>query len=221
MQRLTKNPFTWPCLEPSTWLMMNCEWCYIMSALEKKWKAREFSLLSFSYRAQLRSTDNGPAGEEDVPVGALREPRAHLSHCSHHSGLGCPFAGLSPLLYPTRTYLSIYFTHGWTDAESKGEMVIVLKEEVPVKQRQESTFSPLRALQRPPPTLLQPATGLHGVPWLASRALTLQGGGMNVIKTSLVSASSGKLTVLKEWNPQEHRLKARVFLRLACTVWLA
>lgn len=82
-------------------------------------------------------------------------------------------------------------------------MVIALKEEAPVKQRQESTFSPLRALQRPtplatplPPALLQLATGLHGVPWLASRALTLQGGRMNVIKTSLVSASSGKLIVL-------------------------
>lgn len=54
--------------------MMNCEWSYIMSALEKRLKAREFSLLSFSYRAQLRSTDNGPTGEEDAPVGTLREP---------------------------------------------------------------------------------------------------------------------------------------------------
>lgn len=83
-------------------------------------------------------------------------------------------------------------------------MVIALKEEAPVKRRQESTFSP-RGLckgHRPhpqhPPTLLQPATGLHGVPWLAPWALTLQGGGMNVIKTSLVSAYSGKLIVLKE-----------------------
>lgn len=172
MQRLTKNPFTCPCLEPSTWLMMNCEWSYIMSALEKKWKAKEFSLLSFSYRAQLRSTDNGPAGEEDAPVGTLREPWAHLSHCSHHSGLGCPFAGLSPLLCPTRTYLFIYFTLGWTDAESKGEMVIAFKEEAPVKRRQESTFSP-RGLCKghplpPHPQLTtspNPAATGHRSPW--------------------------------------------------------
>lgn len=145
--------------------------------------------------------------------------------CSHHSGLDCPFASLSPSLRPTRAFF--FFKHMVDLSTWMNRCIIKWRDGHSLKggscsedERKESTFSPLaegssgqhparlrlRAPYRPLPAPCHPTQCPREGPLAGYMEYS-----WNVITTSTVSVPAGKLSVLKEWDPQKCKPRAKSF----------